>query len=53
MVWWWVVAFVVAAVVSYSVAPKAPEPKPPAMKDVEVPTAEAGAGRSRWFLAPI
>jgi hypothetical protein len=42
MVWWWVVAFVAAAVVSYSLAPKAPEQKPPAVRDVEVPTAEAG-----------
>jgi hypothetical protein len=42
MVWWWVVAFVAAAVVSYSLAPKPPEQRPPAVRDVEVPTAEAG-----------
>lgn len=42
MVWWYVVAFVAAVVVAYSMAPRTPEPKPPTLKDVDVPTAEAG-----------
>jgi hypothetical protein len=42
MVWWWVVAFVAAAVVCYYFAPQAPEQKTPPVRDVEVPTAEAG-----------
>jgi len=43
MVWWYVVVFIVAIVVSFAMAPRAPEPTPPAVQEVSsVPTAEAG-----------
>lgn len=43
MVWWYVIVFIVAIVVSYALAPRPPEPTPPAVKEVSnIPTAEAG-----------
>lgn len=43
MVWWFIVVFIVAVVVSYAMAPRAPEPIPPSVREVSnVPTAEAG-----------
>lgn len=40
--WWYVVVFVVALVVSYAMAPK-PQSRPPAgLGDIQVPTAEEG-----------
>lgn len=42
MVWWYIAVFIVAMVVSYSMAPK-PQTAPPAgLGDINVPTAEVG-----------
>ena len=42
MVWWYVVAFVVALVVGYAMIPK-PQSQPPAgLGDIKAPTAEEG-----------
>lgn len=40
--WVYLVVLVVAAVVSYALAPKPPSPKPPALEDFDIPTAEQG-----------
>lgn len=42
MAWWYLAVVVVSAIVAYSVSPKAPEPAPPTLKDLNVPTAEQG-----------
>jgi hypothetical protein len=43
MVWWFVAVLVVAVVAAcYSVSPKAPEPVPPTLRDIQAPTAEQG-----------
>lgn len=43
MVWWFVVVLVIAVVAAaYAVSPKAPEPVPPTLKDIQAPTAEQG-----------
>lgn len=43
MVWWYVVVFIAAVAVSYVMAPRAPEPTPPSVKEVSnIPTAKAG-----------
>ena len=40
--WWYLVVFIVALVVSYSLAPK-PETRPPAgLDEIQAPTAEVG-----------
>lgn len=40
--WWYLVVFIVALVVSYSMVPK-PETRPPAgLDEIQVPTAEVG-----------
>ncbi|WVW77410.1 tail assembly chaperone [Stenotrophomonas phage vB_SmaS_Bhz59] len=42
MVWWYIVVFIVALVVAYSMTPK-PQTQPPAgLGDINVPTAEEG-----------
>lgn len=42
MVWWWVVAFVVAIVVGVALQPKAQSVPPAGLGDFKVPTAEEG-----------
>lgn len=42
MGWDYLVVLLVAAVVSIALAPKPPQPTPPSLEDVEVPTAEQG-----------
>ena len=45
MPWWWVIQLVVAvalAVISYALAPKPKKQQPPATKDLDDPTADAG-----------
>jgi len=39
---WYLVVIIVAALVSVALAPKAPEPKPASLSDVDAPTAEEG-----------
>ncbi|MES0340690.1 MAG: hypothetical protein ABUK08_00080 [Candidatus Humimicrobiaceae bacterium] len=40
--WGYVVVLIISLLVAYATAPKAPEPKPPVLADIEVPTAEQG-----------
>lgn len=40
--WVYLAVLVVAAIVSYALAPKPPTPKPPALEDFDIPTAEQG-----------
>jgi len=42
MVWWYVIVLIVAVVAAYAMAPKAPEPIPPTLRDIQAPTAEQG-----------
>lgn len=42
MVWWFVIVLIVAIVAAYAISPKAPEPVPPTLKDIQAPTAEQG-----------
>lgn len=42
MVWWWLVWFVVAAVVSVALSPKSETRPPSGIDDIDVPTAEVG-----------
>jgi len=45
MPWWWLIQLVVAvalAVIAYALAPKPKKQKPPATKDLDNPTADAG-----------
>lgn len=42
MGWELVIYAVVAAVVSYALAPKPPQPSPPSVEDIQAPTAEEG-----------
>lgn len=42
MVWWYVVAFVVALVTAYAMMPKPQNAKPAGLSDVTAPTAEVG-----------
>jgi hypothetical protein len=41
-VWEYLIVLVIAAVVSYALAPKPPQPTPPAIDDITVPVAEDG-----------
>lgn len=40
--WWYIVVFIVALVVSYSMMPKPQQAKPAGLADVTAPTAEVG-----------
>lgn len=42
MLWDLVIYVIVAAVVSYALAPKPPQQQPPSTEDVQAPTAEEG-----------
>lgn len=42
MVWWYVVAWVVAFAISYALTPKPQQQRVSASKDVQAPTAEVG-----------
>lgn len=40
--WVYLVISVVIAIAAYAMAPRPPEPVPPTLRDIEVPTAEEG-----------
>ena len=40
--WFAIIMLVVSLVLSYALAPKPPVPKPPALSDFDIPTAEEG-----------
>lgn len=42
MSWEYIVVLIVAALVSYALAPKPPSPKPASIEDFDIPTAEQG-----------
>jgi hypothetical protein len=40
--WFYIVVLVIVAIVAVACQPRTPEPKPPTLTDIEVPTAEEG-----------
>lgn len=42
MVWDLVIYALIAAAISYALAPKPPQPTPPSVEDIQAPTAEEG-----------
>jgi hypothetical protein len=42
MGWEYIVVLLIVAIVGYAMMPKPPQPKPPALADFDVPTAEEG-----------